>query len=293
MKRHCAATVVAWAAMCGAPAVGAVAVYDQGFETDLEGIVDYPGPVARVASGGGTLGAASAGGSYHAELTLGSDYGQGFYTYNGGKSSVWCGYMAQSIDVYIDPSAGAVGDGWFWDAAICNESGNWGRGGGFGVQKTADDTWSLGSEDDYGGFDYVGYTSWATHTNTTPLTITSAGWFTLRTQWLPSGDGLRVDQINTVYDAGGTELWTDTLPRCMSLTPGEDDTAGGMNYSWLGAQGPRYEGEVSPRTGQPIVHNSMTTLAIDNVYAEIPEPATLALLALGAAAGLARRRRKV
>jgi hypothetical protein len=80
----------------------------------------------------------------------------------------------------------------------------------------------------------------------------------------------------------------------MSLQPGQDDTIGGLRYSWLGSQGPGYEGEISPRTGQPIVSNTMTLLAIDDVYAEIPEPATLLVLGAGivafAASGSKRTR---
>jgi hypothetical protein len=272
-----------------------VVVYHQGFETDTAGITEYPGPVNRVASGGGTLGIASASGGFHAEVALSGAYGEGFFTANGGYSSKWPGYIMQSIRIYIDPAAGQVGDGYFWDAAVNNETGAWGRGGGFGVQKTAAATWSLGAEDDFGGFDYVGHTAWATHTNTTPLQITTAGWYQLATEWVESTTLVdRVDQVNTVYDAGGTVLWTDTLPGCMSLLPGQDDSVGGIRYSWLGSQGPRWTGEISPRTGEPIVSNTMTVLAVDDVHAEvIPEPVTMAglVLGIGSLAGYLRRRR--
>jgi hypothetical protein len=79
----------------------------------------------------------------------------------------------------------------------------------------------------------------------------------------------------------------------MSLTPGDADFVGGIRYSWLGSQGPSYEGEISPLTGLPIVANTMSVLAIDDVQASVlPEPATMALLALGGVAAMARRRRK-
>ena len=267
-------------------------VYNQGFESDSAGIVNYPGPVTRVASGGGTLGVTSANGGYHAEVALDGTYGDGFYTWNGGASSVWPGYIKQSISVYINPAAGTTGDGWFWDAGINNDGGMWARGGGFGVQKTGGSTWSLGAEDDYGGYDYVGHTGF-THTNNTPLNITTAGWYTLETEWVESTvNPPYIDQVNSVLSQSGGLLWTDRVNGVLS-TPG---WAGGISYSWLGSQGPQ-DGDIAA-LGYSVQANTMELLAVDNVYGEIgpagavPEPGTMLLLGTGALGllGYARRR---
>jgi len=287
----------------------AVVVFDQGFESNTGGMIVDPEPpynesITRVASGSGVLGVSSASGSYHAEVALNGVYGSGVFTRNGGYSSVWPGYIKQSIKVYIDPAAGQVDDGWFWDAAICDDDGvSWkGGGGGFGVRKTATGTWSLGAEDVYGGFQFVGNTR-APHDNTTPMEISTAGWYTLATEWVESSTNLDlIDQINTVYDSVGNPLWTDTVADYMSQTaegkPGaykNNCVAGGIAYSWLGSQASQDESGYDPHPYEEgtllyAPANTMTLLAIDDVYAEIvPEPATMALLGLG---GLLLRRKR-
>lgn len=278
------ATIAVCLAVAGTVRANTV-VFNQTFETDTAGIVDYPGPVTRVASGGGTLGVVTASGAYHAEAALTGTYGNGFFTRNGGYSSVWPGYIKQSISVYFDPAAGTTGDGWFWDPAITSKAtGVWGRGGGFGVQKTATGTWSLLADDDWGGYGLKSFI----HSNNTPLNITTAGWYTLETEWVEStASPPYIDQVNSVLSQSGGLLWTDRVNGVMSKEVGVDIEAGGIRYSWLGSQ-----------TG-----NTMGLLAVDNVYAEIgppaqqttiPEPVTMAglMLGIGSLVTYVRKRRK-
>ncbi|NQU76753.1 MAG: hypothetical protein HQ546_10620 [Planctomycetes bacterium] len=311
MKRLMMILAVA-ALTAGISSAANVVVFDQGFGTDTDGIIFESGDgenVVRVSSGGGTLGVPSGAGDYHAEVTLSDTYGVGFFTRNGGYSSEWPGYIKQSIKIYIDPAAGNFvpgsggtpdsGDGYFWDAAMCDENGtSWAAGGGFGVQKTASDTWSVGAEDAYGGFHYVGETS-APHGNVTPLDITSAGWYTLATEWVQSPTDLDlIDQVNTVRDSTGTLLWTDTIGDYMSHTAAgvsrayKDCVAGGISYSWLGSQAVRggagsgYDDHPSDASTLYVYGNTMTLLAVDDVHAEIlgepvvPEPAGLGLIGI-------------
>jgi len=246
-------------------ASAATVLFDQSFESNTDGMIVNPlkgESITRVASGEGILGVNSATGNYHAEIALNGTSGTGVFTRNGGYSYTWPGYLVQSVSVYIDPSAGSVNDGWFLDTAVnAVHDSAWGRGGGFGVQKTAATTWSLLGDDDWGGYGLHSFT----HSNTTPLDIATAGWYKLETEWVQStqaGSFYWIDQINNVYNNSGTLLWTDTVANVLSTEAGTELEIGGTRYSWVGSS----------------AGNTMPVLAIDNVYAATPEPGTLVLL---------------
>jgi hypothetical protein len=243
----------------------ATTVFTQGFETDTAGWLGdgntstWPwGTITRVASGGGTLGVASASGSYHAEVTTSSVGSSGASTRFGGYSSVWPGGFSQSLDIYIDPSQGNIGDGWFLDNALYSNTGSWLEAGGVGAEKTAAGTWSLAA--DWDGASYPGG----------GIDVTTAGWYTIVSEW--TEEGTKVGRNTYVYDSLGTEIYSATLQS------GQQDiaNAGGWGYGWVG------------RSTAP----AGFTLAIDNSsLTTVPEPGVATLFGLGIA-GLAWRSRR-
>lgn len=247
------------------PAASATTVFDQGFETDTAGWLGdgnpatWPwGTITRVASGGGTLGVTSASGSFHAEVETSSVGGSGASTRFGGYSSVWPGGFSQSLDIYIDPSQGVVGDGWFLDNALYSNTGSWLEAGGVGAEKTAAGVWSLAA--DWDGASYPGG----------GIDISVAGWYTIVSEW--TEEGTKVGRNTYIYDSGGTEIYSATLQS------GQQDLAdaGGWGYGWVG------------RSSAP----AGFTLAIDNsLLTTVPEPGTAMLIGMGLAGlGVVRRR---
>jgi hypothetical protein len=142
----------------------------QGFETDLG---DWKASQAmnRVAAGQGTLHLAPAAGGYYAEIQNQHDgylpgYGDGAYSYFGGKGTTYQGDFYQAIDVYLDvtwaPPSIAGADGFFVDMAPDHaDPNNYGAEHTFYVHAT-------GSQ-----------LTVRADTNTVPFTtITKSGWYT-------------------------------------------------------------------------------------------------------------------
>jgi hypothetical protein len=176
----------------------------------------------------------------------------------GGYSSVWPGGFSQSLDIYIDPSQGNIGDGWFLDNALYSNTGSWLEAGGVGAEKTAAGTWSLAA--DWDGASYPGG----------GIDVTTAGWYTIMSEW--TEEGTKVGRNTYVYDSLGTEIYSATLQS------GQQDiaNAGGWGYGWVG------------RSTAP----AGFTLAIDNSsLTTVPEPGVATLFGLGIA-GLAWRSRR-
>lgn len=258
--------VVLALALTGTAAAGPTFLQD--FETDTSGWLEFGGTISQVASGGGSLSVTSAGGSTgHAEVVFGPSAGNGSFTRFGGYSSVWPGFIRQSLDVYIDPNAGSIGDGWYLDNAVNGNDGAWEEAGGVGVLKATDGNWWLTADAD--GASYQGPPEGGVG-----LEIDSAGWYTIVSEWVANVDGLTVDRNTYVYDDMGSELYSNLNLQQVDLAD-----IGGHRYGWIAFSG----------QGNPL------TLAIDNSSLEtgaVPEPASLVLLGLGAVgiAGFRRRR---
>jgi hypothetical protein len=253
-------------------------LFDQGFEVDTAGWLNTGGTITRVASGAGTLSVPSADGSFHAEVAIGPGEGDGAFTRFGAYRYTFPGRIIQSLDVYIDPAAGSVGDGWFLDNAVSDnlndnlgiaDPSDWREAGGVGALKATDGFWWITADAD--GAAYQGPASGGVG-----LQITQADWYTIVSEWNANPDGLTVDRDTFIYNSSGSQLYSDLNPQQVSLTGAYP--MGGNRYGWLAANSP-----------------TSMTLAIDNSRLTVaPEPASLALLGIAATFGsfVVRRRRR-
>lgn len=235
----------------------AVELFNQGFESDTAGWFDFGGTIAQVSSSGGALGVSSANGSGHAEVAIGSGTGDGAYTAFGAYRYTWPGeFIRQSLDIYIDPAAGDVGDGWFLDNAVSDNlnnsigisgSSDWREGGGVGALKATDGNWWVAADADGGA--YQGPASGGVG-----LKIDTAGWYTILSEWVANGDGLTVDRNTYIYNSSGVELYSNLNSQQVPLTGAFP--IGGNRYGWLAANSP-----------------TSMTLAIDNSVLTVNDPA--------------------
>lgn len=257
-------TLIFAAALGGAMVVAATPtkadqLFNQGFETDTSGWFSAGGTITRVASGGGTLAVASSSGGYHAEVTIPT---WGVFTRFGGYSDTWpTGGFEQNLDVYIDPAAGNLGDGWWLDNAItcsdeartdgigvCSPSEGWLEAGGIGAFKKdcggGTPGWAIAADGDGAG-----------NLGGGGVCIITAGWYTIVSEWIenagntgdPNTDG--IDRNTYVVDSGGNIIYTSLNPNQHLLK-----YAGGWRYGWLS-------------TGYG--SNFAGTLAIDNSILEV------------------------
>lgn len=205
-------------------------VFSQDFDADTTGWSDFGGTISQVASGGGVLGATSAGGSLgHAEITFGLMIGNGAFTgWNDINNAAWPGTsITQSLDVYIDPSEGDNGFGWFLDNAINGTNGSWLEAGGVGALKVGSSWWLSADAD---GAAYQGPS-----TGGVGLEITAAGWYTIISEWVVNEDDSdKIDRNTIIQNSAGTPLYSVADLEQVGLSSGPNGPAGGDRYGWLG-----------------------------------------------------------
>jgi hypothetical protein len=219
----------------------------QGFESDTG---DWAGTITRVNSP-----LTPAGGSWYAIVQ------ENAYTYfDHAASPVWTGPYTQSIDVYIDTAAGAVGDKWNFDMGINRASdGTWLDDTGIGAGKAADG-W------------YVNYTGNAGEYGGGGTKIDTSGWYTIGAVWTAGSSFLTRHVF--VEPLNGAEIYSfDNTKNYQGLGFDPAHQPGGPSYGWFS--------QLTMSGG----------LAVDNAtLTVVPEPATMCLLGLGALSLIRRKK---
>jgi PEP-CTERM motif len=265
-------------AVAGSPHAFAATLFFQGFESNSDNVYG----VTRVPSG--TNSVTSATGGYHAEAPTAlqgvptfsyTDWG----AYNnsiGGSAGAFQPYTT-SIDIYLNPSAGAANDTRFdFSSAINNPSGSFLQdfvfnagfydsshepaGPGAGTDRFIISASNNANRD----------SSNPDNPGRNPVAISTSGWYTFQTEFVDNGGFLNGDM--SILDSLGILVASWVL---------DNDTShpisgvGGNRYGW-------------------IVNNEFDFLAIDNAsLTTTPLPATLPMFASGLGVlGLLRWRRK-
>lgn len=214
-------------------AFNAQASFDQGFETDTSGWIDYNGStVTRVASG--TSGVSAFEGNYYALVTpggydsfLGNDVGS--YTKWGGYSSVFpAGGYTTSVAIYLNMDAGLANDTRFdWDSSISDSSGGFRRDFIFNAGFYNDnDATGNGNRFVIDAATNGGRSS-SNPKGTGSYTIASTGWYVFTHHFYDDGGVLAVDL--SISDDAGNVLHSWTLSDPSDLISG----IGGNHYGWF------------------------------------------------------------
>ena len=249
----------------------AVVAHSEGFE-DPAWVANMPdnwqnfsgATITRATSG--TNGIASSDGAAHATLSVGS----GPFTRFGGYSSDFGSGFSTSLDVYLDPTW-SDGQGFDYSVAASNQAGGHLRDFIFHVGVVGGALLVNASNNTDATFNSFKLTN---ENGGNYHTLASAGWYTLQQMFRNDGGVLAVDM--NLLDDGGNLLYSVTR------TNAADDiatTVGGNRYGWF-------------------TYNNIANLAIDNTAlaatgAQVPEPGSLALIALGMVAlGASARRRR-
>lgn len=262
------------------PAAQAAEIHFEGFEDPAwtPGSPNWAnfsgGDIQRVASG--TNGIASSDGSAHAIVTnlrvtnnvfsvptLGA---RSPFTQFGGYSSTFGDGFMTSLDIYLDPVNWTDGQGFDYSVAVNNQSGTHLRDFIAHVGMVNGELLFNASNNSDLSFNAFKLTN---ENAGNSFAIAAAGWYTFEHVFADVGGVLSVD-IN-LLDDGGALL--HSLTRSTS-----DDIAtevGGNRYGWL-------------------VYNNVDGLALDNTRlstADVSEPESIALMMLGLAGAVVRRRR--
>ena len=276
MKYRSVSTIALALCLAGAAApANASAIYFNGFETDT---TDWSN-ITRVASGTG--GITSADGSFHATVppSSGDSFSRwGGYNFGAGNAvpTAFTEYTT-SIDVYLDVNGGFGNDTRFdFDSAINNSAGTFLRdfifNGGF-----YNDATGPGAGTDRFVFSASNNSqpgsAFAKNPGRDPIAISTTGWYTFEHHFYDNGGVLAADL--SIFDSANALVHAWILSDPLDLIAG----VGGNRYGWF---------DYSQFASLAIDNASLDT--VSGAAAELPEPATLALLGLGLAA-IARRRR--
>ena len=270
LRGVCIAAVAAGA--FGATAMADTVLYSNGFEVNANGwdLLGGSGGT-RVASGGGTLSAPSASGSFHGEVAGTGFTRFGGYNYGAGNAPTAFLEYRTSLAIYLDVSVGASNDTRFdYSSAVSNAAGNHRR----------DFIFNAGFYNTGGPNRFIVSASNNSVGNppggTNPVTIGTTGWYTFAHHFYDNGGVLAVDM--TISDSSNN-LVTSWTRSDVSDVIGVGGTVGGSRYGWF-------------------PHNAFGTLAIDNaLLSVIPLPpaawAGLSTMAGIAGIGFIRRRRQL
>lgn len=221
--RTASRTTLALAAMLAvvvASSASAERVFDQGFETDTAGWLEYNSTVTRTA--GGSAGIAAASGSYYALVSDTPAGDTGAYTRFDGFRDTWPGTFVASLAVYLDP-AWAAGSGFDYSVAATGTDGNHKRDFIFHVTSDTSTGQLL-----VGASNNTNFAPREDLENIDHAVVASAGWYTLRHTFRDDSGVLAVDL--ELLDGSGSVLFTHTLSNPADTIPAE---VGGNRYGWV------------------------------------------------------------
>lgn len=265
----------------GAIAVGAVCLvatatpawsndlYSNGFEVDT---TDWAS-TSRVATG--TNGITSASGSFHGEALEGAFTRWGGYNFGAGNAvpTAFLEYTT-SVDIFLDVAGGWANNTRFdFSSAINNAAGTHLRDFIFNAGFYNDATGPGANTDRFvisASNTAQPGSAFAKNPARDPIAIATAGWYTFEHHFYNNAGTLAVDM--SIFDTSSALVNSWTLSDPVDLIAG----VGGNRYGWVN-------------------YNQFPFLAVDNASLAtvgVPEPASMALLALGLAGlGVVRRRR--
>lgn len=192
------------------------------------------------------------------------------YTTFGGYSDTFGSGFTTSLDIYLDLDAWDIGQGFDYSSAVSDQAGDHRRDFIFHAGKTANDGFVINSSNNtdftYNEFKLIADNSF--------FTVSTSGWYTFEQNFYDLNGFLAVDF--NLYDNNQSLLFTETR------TSNADDIAtsiGGNRYGWF------------TYTDNNLTIDNATLIRAD-IAADIPEPSTLALLALALFGGVSRRMKK-